>query len=100
MVMDELLKSRLDVRIELITDDKAVLKRARQLLQNLEKEVLTKHACFVACQAGFEPAAELSRRQTAADFSLQRFAASRSIHYTLHVHGANAATNPAQAYGQ
>jgi cytidylate kinase len=40
-------------RIDLITDDKAVLKRARQHLQNLEKEVLIKHACFVACQTGF-----------------------------------------------
>jgi len=40
-------------RIDLITDDKAVLKRARQHLQNLEKEVLIKHACFMACQAGF-----------------------------------------------
>src|SRR5204863_3362840 len=40
-------------RIELITDDKAALKRARQHLQNLEKEVLIKQACFMACQAGF-----------------------------------------------
>jgi len=40
-------------RIHLITDDKAVLKRARQHLQNLEKEVLIKHACFVLCQTGF-----------------------------------------------
>ncbi|PYR98677.1 MAG: helicase [Acidobacteria bacterium] len=40
-------------RIELITDDKAVLKRARQHLQSLEKEVLIKHACFVVCQTGF-----------------------------------------------
>ena len=40
-------------RIDLITDDKAVLKRARQHLQNLEKEVLIKHACFLACQTGF-----------------------------------------------
>jgi PIF1-like helicase/Helix-turn-helix domain/HRDC domain/UvrD-like helicase C-terminal domain len=40
-------------RIDLSTDDKAVLKRAHQYLQNLEKEVLIKHACFVACQTGF-----------------------------------------------
>ena len=40
-------------RIDLITDDKAVLKRARQHLQNFEKEVLIKHTCFVACQTGF-----------------------------------------------
>jgi len=39
--------------INLITDDKVVLKRARQHLQNLEKEVLIKHACFTACQTGF-----------------------------------------------
>jgi hypothetical protein len=31
-------------RIDLITDDKTVLKRARQHLQSLEKEVLVKHA--------------------------------------------------------
>ena len=40
-------------RINLITDDKAVLKRAQQHLQTLEKEVLIKHACFMACQTGF-----------------------------------------------
>src|SRR5437762_2864890 len=40
-------------RMDLITDDKAVLKRARQHLQNLEEEVLIKHACFLACQTGF-----------------------------------------------
>src|SRR5437870_4097385 len=40
-------------RIDLISDDKAVLKRAWQHLQDLEKEVLVKHACFVACQTGF-----------------------------------------------
>jgi hypothetical protein len=40
-------------RIHLITDDKAVLKRARQHLQNLGKEVLIKHACFALCQTGF-----------------------------------------------
>ena len=40
-------------RIALVTDDKAVLKRASQHLQNLEKEVRMKHACFVACQSGF-----------------------------------------------
>src|SRR5438132_5540677 len=40
-------------RIGLITDDKALLKRAWQHLQDLEKEVLVKHACFVACQTGF-----------------------------------------------
>ena len=44
-------------RIDLITDDKAVLKRAREHLQNLEKEVLIKHACFVACQTGFSASA-------------------------------------------
>ena len=40
-------------QIDLSTDDKAVLKRVRQYLQNLEKEVFIKHACFMACQAGF-----------------------------------------------
>jgi len=40
-------------RLDLITDDKAALKRARQHLQNLEKEVRIKNACFVACQTGF-----------------------------------------------
>ena len=42
-------------RIDLITDDKAVLKRARQHLQNLDKQVLIKQACFVVCQNGFSP---------------------------------------------
>jgi len=40
-------------RIDLTTDDKAVLKRARQHLENFEQEVLIKHACFAACQSGF-----------------------------------------------
>jgi hypothetical protein len=40
-------------RIDLITDDKAVLKRARRHLQNLEKEIRIKHACFLVCETGF-----------------------------------------------
>ncbi len=44
-------------RIDLITDDKTALKRARQHLQNLERETLIKHACFVACQTGFSASA-------------------------------------------
>jgi hypothetical protein len=52
-------------RIDLITDDKAVLKHGRQLLQNLEKEALMKHACFVACQTGFSPSGYTRARTNA-----------------------------------
>src|SRR6266705_5550229 len=52
-------------RIDLITDDKAVLKRARQHLQNLEKEVLIKHACFMACQIGFSASGYIQARNNA-----------------------------------
>ncbi len=52
-------------RINLITDDKAVLKRARQHLQNLEKEVLIKRACFVACQIGFSASGYIQARNNA-----------------------------------
>jgi hypothetical protein len=57
-------------RTDLITDDKAVLKRARQHLQNLEKEALIKHACFMACQAGFS-ASSYIRAKTNADLSFR-----------------------------
>ena len=52
-------------RIDLITDDKAVLKRARQYLQNVEKEVLIKHACFVSCQIGFSASGYIRAKTTA-----------------------------------
>ena len=51
-------------RIDLITDDKAVLKRARQYLQNVEKEVLIKHACFVSCQSGFSASGYIRAKTT------------------------------------
>src|SRR5262249_22143052 len=52
-------------RIDLITDDKAVLKRPGQHLQNLEKEVLIKHACFVTCQTGFSASGYIRARTNA-----------------------------------
>ena len=52
-------------RLDLFTDDKAVVKRARQHLQNLEREVLIKHACFVACQAGFSASGYIRARTNA-----------------------------------
>jgi hypothetical protein len=52
-------------QIDLITDDKAVLKRARQFLQNIEKEVLIKHACFVSCQRGFSVSGYVRAKTTA-----------------------------------
>jgi len=52
-------------RIDLITDDKAVLKRARQYLQNVEKEVLIKHACFVSCKSGFSAPGCIRAKTTA-----------------------------------
>ena len=57
-------------RIDLISDDKAVLKRARQHLQNLEEEVLIKHACFLACQTGFS-ASVYARAKTNAELDLR-----------------------------
>src|SRR5439155_718037 len=57
-------------RIDLISDDKAVLKRARQHLQNLEQEVLIKHACFLACQTGFSASA-YTRAKTNAELDLR-----------------------------
>jgi cytidylate kinase len=51
--------------IGLIADDKALLRRARQHLENLEKEVLIKHACFVACQAGFSASSYVRARTNA-----------------------------------
>jgi hypothetical protein len=52
-------------RIDLITDDKSVLNRARQHLQNLEKEALIKHACFVSCQTGFSVSGYIRARTNA-----------------------------------
>jgi cytidylate kinase len=52
-------------RIDLITDDKAVLKRARQYLQGIEKEVLIKRACFVLCQSGFSASGYIRAKTTA-----------------------------------
>ena len=52
-------------RMDLITDDKAVLKRARQYLQNIEKEVLIKGACFVLCQSGFSASGYIRAKATA-----------------------------------
>jgi hypothetical protein len=52
-------------RVHFITDDKAVLKRARQLLDNLEKEAHIKLACFDACQAGFSASGYLKARTNA-----------------------------------
>src|SRR5206468_10170588 len=57
-------------RIDLVTDDKAVLKRARQHLQNLEEEVLIKHDCFLACQTGFS-ASVYTRAKTNAELELR-----------------------------
>ena len=51
--------------IELITDDKAVLKRARLYLQNVGREALIKHACFVMCQNGFSASAYTRVKTTA-----------------------------------
>jgi hypothetical protein len=52
-------------RIDLITDDKAVLKRARKYLQHVEKEVLIKHACFVSCQSGFSASGYIQAKTVA-----------------------------------
>jgi hypothetical protein len=39
--------------LDLVTDDKAVLKTAEDLLHNLQREIFTKRACFEACRSGF-----------------------------------------------
>jgi hypothetical protein len=57
-------------RIDLITDDKAILKRIRHHLQNLEKDVLIKHACFMACQTGFSASVYI-RAKANADLSFR-----------------------------
>ena len=54
----------------------------------------------VAGQAGSEAAVKLSRRQTAADFSLQRFAPSRSIHDPMDVNGIHLTADARKEYGQ
>lgn len=39
--------------IQILTDNKAVRKTVWELLENLQKELFIKNACFVACQGGF-----------------------------------------------
>jgi hypothetical protein len=52
-------------RMDLTTDDRSVLKRALQYSQNLEKEVLIKHACFASCQNGFSASGYIKAKTTA-----------------------------------
>ena len=52
-------------RLDLTTDDRSVLKRAGQYSQNLEKEVLIKHACFASCQNGFSAAGYIKAKTSA-----------------------------------
>ena len=54
-----------------------MLKTALQHLQNLEKEVLSKHACFVACQAGFS-ASGYTRAKTNAELDFREGRQTRS----------------------
>ncbi len=39
--------------IQILTDNKAVRKTVSELLENLQKEIFIKNACFVACKDGF-----------------------------------------------
>ena len=52
-------------RMDLAIDDRSVLKRAGQYSQNLEKEVLIKHACFASCQRGFSASGYIKAKTTA-----------------------------------
>ena len=54
-------------KINLVTDDKAVLKAAEAYLHNLQKEIFTKLACFASCRNGFSSAAYV-RAKTNAEF--------------------------------
>jgi hypothetical protein len=55
-----------------------MLKRAWQHLQNLEKEVLVKHACFLACQTGFS-ASGYTRAKTNAELNFREGGDVRSV---------------------
>jgi hypothetical protein len=48
--------------LDFVTEDKAVLKAASQYLQNLQKEILLKRSCFMACRDGFSAAGYLRAR--------------------------------------
>jgi ribonuclease D len=52
-------------RIDLNTDDKAVLKRVRQHLQSIEKEIRVKRECFAACQTNFSSSGYVRARTKA-----------------------------------
>ena len=39
--------------LQILTDNKAVRKTAQEQLENLQKEIFVKNACFVACKDGF-----------------------------------------------
>jgi hypothetical protein len=55
-------------KLHLVTDDKAVLKSAREHLSKLRKEIATKNACFMACLDGFSAQGHV-RAKTEADLT-------------------------------
>ncbi|TAK31018.1 MAG: helicase [Saprospiraceae bacterium] len=62
-------------KIQILTDNKAVQKTVLELLDNLQKELFVKNACFVACHSGFS-----TQNYTHAKVNAELdFAASKSV---------------------
>ena len=51
--------------VHLLTDDKSVLKTAQDSLQALQKDLVTRYACFGACAKGFSTPAYLKAKMNA-----------------------------------
>jgi hypothetical protein len=58
-------------QIQFVTDNKALLKTLRELLDNLQKEIFTKSACFKVCQNAFITQAYV-RAKVDADLDFQK----------------------------
>jgi PIF1-like helicase/Helix-turn-helix domain/HRDC domain len=64
--------------IQILTDNKAVRKTVLELLENLQKELFIKNACFVACQAGFSTQSYIRAKVNAElDFTASKSTAPR-----------------------
>jgi hypothetical protein len=60
-------------KLHLVTDDKALLKTAREHLSKLRKEIAIKNACFATCQDGFSAYRYVSAKTSAdLDFVAQK----------------------------
>jgi hypothetical protein len=65
-------------RIDLIRDDRAVIKSVGPHLENLNKEVLSKLACFMSCETGFS-ASGYTQAKTKAELDFREGRATDSI---------------------